>query len=495
MSSTPIDAAFLSAFESGQRTLPVPTRLAIVVDGRSHDLDALAVLRLLPGKRVVMRGIFRERAVAIKLFVKSNSSARHIAREQAGYEQVRAVGLQCPRLLAHFVSRCGRFEGLIYEFLVDATDLAQCWPRFDPAQKRQWLRRLVDAMLQMHQRAGACQQDIHLGNFMFRDDQLYILDLGSIAIGSAPLPQPRCIDNLGQLIAQFDIGERSLLDDAVSHYFAQCGWAGNPALLQDLQRAIEKAWRYRLRDYLGKSQRDCTLTRFEQRFDRVLAVRREWEGEDLQRFVDDPDRFMANCELLKAGNTATVAKGLLNGRPVVIKRYNMKNWRHAIGRSLRRTRAEHSWRMAHLLEIMGFDSLRPVALLEHKRGPLRGRAWFISTWLDAPDLLSVGAQRKLSDAELLALNALLRQMVAARLSHGDFKANNLLLRDDHLAIIDLDSMRRHSSAEKFRRAFARDLKRLQRNWTDDSPVAEQIAATVAGISADLPADTRAQPQS
>lgn len=489
MSSASIDAAFLSAFASGQRTLPVPTRLAIAIDGKSQDLDALAVLRLLPGKRVVLRGSFHERPVAIKLFVKSASSARHIAREQAGVDRLRTAGLHCPRLLAQFVSRCGRFEGLIYEFLVDATDLAQCWPRFDLAQKRQWLRRLTDAMLQMHQRAGAYQQDIHLGNFMFRGEQLYVLDLGSIAIGGAPLPQGRCIDNLGQLIAQFDVGERALLDEAVAHYFAQCGWAGNPALQQSLHRAIEKARAYRLRDYLGKAHRDCTLTRFEQRFDQLLAVRREWDSDDLRRFVDDPDRFMVDCELLKAGNTATVVKGVLNGQPVVIKRYNLKNWRHAIGRSWRRTRAEHSWRMAHLLEILGLDSLRPVALLEHRRGPLRGRAWFISTWIDAPDLLSVGAQRKLSDAELLALNALLRQMVAARLSHGDFKANNLLLRGDHLAIIDLDSMRQHGSAEKFQRAFARDLKRLQRNWADDSPVAAQVAATVAGLLADLPADS------
>jgi tRNA A-37 threonylcarbamoyl transferase component Bud32 len=480
-SGASIDAAFLSAFEGGHRTLPVPTRLAITVEGRSQDLDALAVLRLLPGKRVVLRGSFHDRPVAVKLFVKSASSARHIAREQAGFEQVRAAGLHCPRLLAYFVSRCGRFEGLIFEFLIDAADLAQCWPRFDTAQKSQWLRRLIDAMLQLHQRGGASQQDIHLGNFMFRDDRLYILDLGSIAIGSAPLPQARCIANLGLLVAQFDLGERALLDTAVAHYFEQCGWSGNPALQQNLQLAIDRAREYRVRDYLGKARRDCTLTRFERRFDKVLAVRREWEGDDLQRFIKDPDRFIAACELLKAGNTATVVKGALNGRPVVIKRYNIKNWRHAIGRSLRMTRAEHSWRMAHLLEILGIDSLRPVALLERRRGPLRGVAYFISTWIDAPDLLSVGMQRPLSDAELLALAALLRQMIAARLSHGDFKANNLLLRDDQLAIIDLDSMRRHSSAETFQRAFARDLKRLQRNWPDDSAVFAQVAATIAGI--------------
>ena len=485
MNDAPIDAAFLSAFADGQRSLPVPVRLLIEADGRAQDLDALAVLRLLPGKRVVLRGSYRDRPVAIKLFAKSRSSARHIARERAGYERVRGAGLACPRLVADFVSRCGRFEGLIYEFLEGATDLAQCWPRFDVAQKRTWLRRLADAMLQLHQRAGAYQQDIHLGNFMFRGEQLYILDLGSIAIGSAPLPQGRCIDNLGQLVAQFDIGEQPLLDEAAAHYFAQCGWTGNAALREDLHRAIARAWSERLRDYLGKARRDCTLTRFEQRVDRVLAVRREWQCDDLQRFIDDPDRFIEDSELLKAGNTATVAKGRIDGRAVVIKRYNIKNWRHAIGRSLRPTRAEHSWRMAHLLEIMGIDSLRPVALLERRRGPLRGTAYFVSTWIGAPDLLSVGAQRKLGAAELQALAALLRQMIAARLSHGDFKANNLLVHGERngesIAVIDLDSMRRHGSARRFQRAFARDLQRLQRNWPEENPVFAQVAAVISEL--------------
>jgi serine/threonine-protein kinase RIO1 len=95
-------------------------------------------------------------------------------------------------------------------------------------------------------------------------------------------------------------------------------------------------------------------------------------------------------------------------------------------------------------------------------------------------------QRKLCEAELAALDTLLRQMLAARLSHGDFKANNLLLRDDRLAIIDLDSMRPHDSTEKFRHAFERDLNRLLRNWPEDSAVFAQVAATIAGVRGDPP---------
>lgn len=479
---------FTEAFLDGARTLPVPAQLAVVVDDAPQALHVGSVLRLLPGKRVVFRGRFRDQTVAVKLFVKNASSARHVARERAGFERVRAAGLPTPRLVAHCVSACGRFEGLIYEFIADATDLAQCWPRFDDAAKRRWLRRLLDAMLQLHQRGGAYQQDIHLGNFLLRDEQLWMLDVGSIAIRSAPLPQAQCIDNIGQLIAQLDLGERPLADAAVARYFEQCGWQANPALQETLERAVRKAWRVRLRDYLGKAGRDCTLTRFERTFQRVLAVRRDWDGPDLQRFVADPDAFMTGGDLLKAGNTATVVRAHIDGRPVVIKRYNIKHWRHAIGRSLRRTRAAHSWRMAHLLEIMGIDSLKPVALLERRRGPLRSTAWFVSTWLDAPDLLAIGTQRGLDGTELQALENLLRALVQARLSHGDFKANNLLLCEDRIAVIDLDSMRQHGTAAQFRTAFRRDLRRLLRNWPDGSPVSIQVEALVARLTAELGLD-------
>lgn len=486
----PVNAAhpaqtFLAAFAAGERTLPLPAQLAVALDGMAHALRVDSVLRLLPGKRVVLRGCLDDRDVAVKLFVAGASSARHIARERLGFERVRAAGLPTPRLLGRCVTECGRFEGLAFEFIGDAVDLAQRWPAFDDAAKSAWLERLFDAMLQLHQLGGAYQEDIHLGNFLLREDQLYVLDLGSIVARGAPLPRAHCINNIGQLIAQLDIGERPLADVAVARYFKQCGWDGDPALREALRRAIDRAWRVRLRDYLGKAGRDCTLTRFEQSFRRVVAVRREWDGADFARFCADPDAYMAEGDLLKAGNTATVVKADIDGRPVVIKRYNIKNWRHAIGRGLRRTRARHSWRMAHLLEIMGIDSLKPVALLERRTGPLRGTAYFISTWIDAPDLLAVGAQRPLDDAELRALDALLRAMALARLSHGDFKANNLLVRQQRLAVIDLDSMRRHAQPARFQAAFRRDLRRLLRNWPADSAVTGQVAMVVDRVLEDM----------
>ncbi len=430
----------------------------------------------------MLKGAFDGRTVAVKLFVKNFSSKRNIGRELAGFAAVSGARIASPDLLDQFVSRCGNYEGLIYQFIDNAVELSQCWSQLSPDEKMHWLNAVIDTSRALHS-VGAYQNDIHLGNFLLCESQLYLLDLASIVARTAPLAQRDCLANLGQLIAQIDVREQSLTDPAIDNYFAQSGWPDSTPLRNDLQKAIRVAWRRRLRDYLRKASRICSLTFFEHSWRQLFAYRRGWEGADMRQFRADPDAFMARGTLLKAGNTATVVKSEINGRAVVIKRYNIKNWRHALARCLRPTRAMHSWVHAHLLEIIGIHSLVPVALLEQRFGPLHGKAYFICEWIGAPDLLSQASDAPLSTQEAAALSSLLMQMQKCQLSHGDFKANNLLLDRGDIAVIDLDAMRRHCSSHRFARAFNKDLERLRRNWPQGSVLQTQIAAITQKTSA------------
>lgn len=475
-------ADFLQAFARGGRELPLPADLPVEIDGAARRLTVEAVLRLLPKKRVVFRGSLEGRAVVVKLFAPGRSGRRNIRRELDGHRLVSAAGVATPELIGRCAAQ-GGYSGLVYE-AVEAPSLAQSWRRFSAAQKKYWLGQVVAATLALH-RAGGYQRDIHLGNFLLRGETLLTLDLGSIAVErrGRPLRPVTCLANLGQLIAQLDVAQQPLVDEAIDGYFAQSQWVDRKAAREKLQAATRDAWRARLRDYLRKARRVCSLTCLEQSFRFLWACRREWWGEDTQAFLRDPEAFMARGELLKAGNTATVVGAVMNGRPVVIKRYNIKNWRHALSRSIRPTRAWHSWKYAHLLELVGIPSLKPVALLEHRWGPLRGKAYFISERIAAPDLLATGRRRALDAGELAALKSILLQMEKCRLSHGDFKANNLLVTPDDIAVIDLDAMRRHGDLRGFWRAFNRDLARLQRNWVEGEPAHAQIHALTGEISA------------
>ena len=469
----------LDAFLRGERNLTAPAMLSIRIDNQKKLLRADTVLRLLPRKRLVVKAMLDGEKVVAKLFVRSSSSQRHIARERAGHDAVTKAGVHCPKLLGTLVTQCGRFEGVLYEF-IDATALSAHWPVFDIDAKQFWLQRITQTMLALH-KAGAYQSDIHADNFLIKDDVLYLLDLGGIVCGKAPLTRKKSIANLGALIAQFTWSERSLFSSSISSYRSERKWADDEYFAKELRAAIGGNWRARRKNYLKKALRDCKLTAFEQSFTQRQAVRRAWLSGEVLKLCADPDRFMKAGTLLKAGNTATVVKTEFNGEPVIIKRYNIKNWRHALSRALRPTRAEHSWLYAHWLELAGIESIKPIALIEKRFGWWRSTAYFVGSRIDGIDLLSIGQQRQLMESELAGLRALLETMRDARLSHGDFKANNLLLNEKGIALIDLDAMREHSSESSWHRAFERDMARLLRNWPSDSAIASQIQPLIASL--------------
>src|SRR5690606_34292810 len=82
--------------------------------------------------------------------------------------------------------------------------------------------------------------------------------------------------------------------------------------------------------------------------------------------------------------------------------------------------------------------------------------------------------RELNGDEFAALRGLFLQMQKCRLSHGDFKATNLLVDDGKLVLIDLDAMLRHFSETFFRQDFDKDLDRLRRNWPKGSSARAQV---------------------
>jgi hypothetical protein len=100
-----------------------------------------------------------------------------------------------------------------------------------------------------------------------------------------------------------------------------------------------------------------------------------------------PDRAISSGEVFKDGGTTTVARIVVKGRALLIKRYNLKNLRHALGRLWRPSRAWHSWREAHRLQFFDIPTPRPLALIEERCGPLRRRAWLICEYCPGPNLL------------------------------------------------------------------------------------------------------------
>ena len=239
----------------------------------------------------------------------------------------------------------------------------------------------------------------------------------------------------------------------------------------------------------GRALRSCTAFDARRTLRRLQVLDRRDDAPGLRAWLAAPDAPFESltADWLKRGNSASVVRVDIDGRPRVIKRYNLKNFGHWLRRSWRPSRTWHSWRNAQRLALWGLPTPRPVALLENRFGCLRARAWYVSEYVPGEPLGAAlaAADPARREALLDRLGALLMDLKRLNLSHGDLKATNLLVdQENNLMLLDLDALRRHRRRAAFERAFARDLARLRANWADQPVLLAELdqALTDAGLA-------------
>lgn len=457
-----------AALRDAGRTPSVPFRVRL---NTGSELLVQRLLRVLPGKRIVGEGRLDGDAVLAKLFIDRNS-ARHWAREHRGIVALEKAGVPTPPLL---LAAPLPVEGhvLLTRFLNDATTVLEDWRALaHPGQPDNpdslTLLAPAFALLGRLHAAGLSHDDLHLGNFLRHDQALLLIDGDAVHDhDQGPLAAKPAARDLAMLIAQLPRTWDGHLQPLLDAYRKSKSMVSDPidSVLAEALKA-ERAWR--LRDYLDKTGRDCTLFRVKRRFHRFEAVVRA-EAAALAPLLDAPDHWMEAGTTLKRGNTCTVARVDIDGRATVVKRYNLKNLRHSLSRLWRPSRGWHSWREAHRLRLFGISTPAPLALIEERWGSLRGRAWLITEHCPGCDLLThLDPGHEPPAAEAAALQTLFATLYRERISHGDLKASNLLWDGDEVIVIDLDAMRQHRNTATHARAWQRDRKRLLHNWPADS---------------------------
>lgn len=451
-----------ASLRTGGRRVLAPSTIAL---GNGGELLVERWLRILPGKRLTGIGRWNGRTVLAKLFVAKRGAERHWQRECRGLENLARHELPTPEPLAS-----GRLEAAGHFVLTEYLDGARTPDATSPAE----LGAVFETAGRMHAR-GILQQDVHLGNFLLRDGHLYVVD--GDAIRPAGSDRER-LDNLALLFAQLTPAVcGALRADLLAAYHR--GNPGLPVEAAQLEAAIVRAREARLADYLDKCLRDCSLFKAARRIDRFFSLVRE-EAEFLAPLIADPDAWIEQGIPLKRGRSATLALVEPGGRKLVIKRYNIKGAGHALSRAWRPSRAWHAWIEAHRLRFLGIATPRPLALVERRLGPLRGRAWLISEHCEGPNLQEhLAAQADSAPAEVLAaVRRLFEGLAAACISHGDLKATNFIWNGRELSVLDLDAMRRHGSEAAWRKAWRRDRTRFLRNWPEGSALRREMEAAL-----------------
>ncbi len=192
-----------------------------------------------------------------------------------------------------------------------------------------------------------------------------------------------------------------------------------------------------------------------------------YESRLLNLIMQDPDRFVdTDSRIIKHDGTTTVALLQKDAAQWVIKRYNTKNLWHALRRPFRRSRAENCWQMSKLCAQAKISIPTPIAYIEKRFGPLRGRSYFINEFVQADNLLTHLTKHGAAVAEITEKKVikLFEALRSAGIVHGDMKATNILVSNKKLFLLDLDACTKSGNQVVFEQGCRKDRARFLQNW-------------------------------
>lgn len=431
-------------------------------------LQCLEVVRRIPGRRIVCRAQWNGRAVFAKIFIGGRAES-YAARDYSGSRRLIDAGIPAPSILFFGKAADTGAQVVLYEEILQSQSAGDVLEKSTPEQRLELAVRLVRAIAGHHQ-AGLMQTDLHPKNFLVQGERLYTIDGDAIRPLSRFFAYRQAICNLALLLSKFDPVE---LEDWLPALLLAYKEVRHGEIRINTSGIRKLVVRYRYRVAHGyadkKVFRQCTDVSVSRSKRHFMAVNRQFDESAIKLALLDPDAMMqaAGAQLLKDGNTCTVVKTRLAGLTVVIKRYNIKNFWHALGRAFRPSRAARSWANAHRLAVMGVATAKPVALLEKRVFGLRREAYFVMEYLDAPDaaeFFDSGEDASGRSEAALNIGQLFYRLCLMGLEHGDCKATNIKIIDRKPVLIDLDSMRQHRCRWFFSRRHVRDLRRFMRNW-------------------------------
>ncbi len=458
------------------RIAPVPFHLKLT--DSEEALSCKEIVRIIPGKRLVAFGNLGAKPVVAKLFYEPYHAARKAKQDAFGVEALMAANIPTPKLLYKGTAQNKRVYVLLFERIWDAKDLDAIWHKKTHPEEYAHLMHAVTIELATQHVMGILQRDLHLKNFLVTGNQIYTLDGGEIEKFNYPLPKEESLDNLGLFFSQLGVGVEQLEEKLFQIYVQSRGWIVTKYDSLKLAAAITKWSKQRWEDYSKKIMRDCSAFSRVQTRNRVMMYDNQYESTALLELLKNPDKAFSQLEtkMLKEGRSSTVAKIIVDGRVLVIKRYNIKNPWHWLRRCLRATRAAMNWRLAQHLQWAGIPTAKPVAFVEKHFFGLRGKSYFLMEFVDGEHAGHYFTMHGVEDTYFLPVAeqvvGLFESLAYLQLTHGDLKVTNILIENQRPILIDLDGMLEHTTTSGFKRAFRKEMDRFMKNWYDKEAVAE-----------------------
>ncbi len=438
-------------------------------------LDCQRVVRVVPQKRLVCKAVWQGKSVYAKLFLGADA-AKYITRDVAGVKLLSDANIDTPSLLYQGGTSDKNSQVLLLEAIKSADTAEAIWLSLGQ-EARLALAKKLTAEVAKHHNANLLQTDLYLKNFLVTDKLIYTIDGDGIR-QFRHLSDGQALQNLSVLWSKFDVLDvEKWQQNLVAVYSA----ARTTHSRAESTKLASMATQHRLKvasTYADKKVfRQCSDVNITASKRLFIAASSD-ANMNLPKNVAELEALIQPSNLLKNGNTCTVALAAIDNKKIVVKRYNIKSFWHGLSRAFRPSRAAASWANAHRLSILQIATAKPIALYEQRTFGLRSKAYFLAEYLDLLDVAEYFAQNqnKTKRAEAVKnIVTLFYKLYLLQISHGDMKATNIKMQDTQPVLIDLDSMRQHRKSNIG--GHVRDLQRFMQNWQNDNALYNAFVKT------------------
>lgn len=457
--------------------LEVPFQLQL---DNGNILFCDTILRLIPKKRMVVSGRYNNQDIVAKLFYQSHKANEQIQQEIKGNEALISSGTNTPKILHHGRAQDKKIKVIIFERILNARSFDEIWQNKVSLAKTVPILNMLTLELAAQHVSGLMQHDLHFKNFLVSGKKLFTIDTGNFDFFGAPLPKKKTLNQLALFFAQMGMVPQELIEKLFNSYTKSRGWLIKSYDKEYLNKQIKKYNKIRRKSYNKKLMRSSSAFRKINLFSSVKIYDRSYFSPEFKQLLDAPEKIFTQPDVLflKKGRSSTVIQFSLNGKEFVMKRFNIKNKWHWLRRALRSTRAANSWRLGHLLRMFGVPVAKPIAFIEARILGLRGKSYLLMENIEGNECgvyfsQTTDVNEKSKTAE--AIVQLIYNLAALRITHGDLKKTNILIKNNNPVLIDLDGMIEHHTNYSSNKSLKQEVDRFMRNWEKGSPTYQMFA--------------------
>src|SRR3990167_5364294 len=193
---------------------PVP----FLVGMEKGSFVAEQVVRLVPGRRMVVFGFWQGKPAVAKLFYDRNDAARHYEKDVTGVEAMVEKKIPTAALISEGSAHDERIYVLIFDRILKGESLEKIWQMRECIDDVLPTLQAVMIELATQHVLGVMQSDMHMGNFIVNEKTIYTLDGADITSQDMMLSREASMKNLALFLSQLGAGVNGLQEQLFRHY-------------------------------------------------------------------------------------------------------------------------------------------------------------------------------------------------------------------------------------------------------------------------------------